>query len=46
MEITSVMAVLNAMALINVDPSNTHKQGNRSQSKVLLHAPPRQLFIF
>ena len=26
MEITNVMAVLNAMALINVDPSNTPKE--------------------
>ena len=45
MEITNVMAVLNAMALINVHPSITHKQGNQSQSKVLLRAPLRQLFI-
>ena len=33
MEISNVMAVLNAMALINVDHSNTHKQGNRSHIK-------------
>jgi hypothetical protein len=26
MEITNVIAVLNAMALINVDPSNTHNR--------------------
>jgi hypothetical protein len=35
METTSVIAVLNVMAFTNVDPSNTLKQGNRSQSKVL-----------
>ena len=45
METTNVMAVLNAMALINVEASNTPKQGNRSQSKVLSGAPLRQLFI-
>ena len=38
--------VFNEMALTNVDPSNTPKQGNRSQSKVYSHAPLRQWFIF
>jgi hypothetical protein len=45
METTSEMDMLNAMALTNVDPSNTPMQGNKSQSKVLSRAPLRQLFI-
>jgi hypothetical protein len=39
------MAVLNAMALINIDPSNTLKQGSRSQSNVVSLGPLRKLFI-
>jgi hypothetical protein len=36
METTSVMAALNAMALTNVAPSNTPKQGNKSTIKGII----------
>jgi hypothetical protein len=44
METKSVIAALNAMALANVDPSNTTQQEKISQRKVLSCAPLRQLF--